>query len=643
MDLLNIAASEKLGLDDFTFAAQNSVLQAQYETVNGFIIPANTPYIVTGFGASYSTSTGYLTVNGSASVAGGPSAAGTAFLGYRDSTGQLRYGLVVAQNVDTQQSNLATLPVGTYTAYIRFNLVPGVPQNRAYYSTVNGGYEYAQLTNTRLLAVWELRVESIALGGEWIPVSTITITATTKTVTDARNLYFEGSATTSPAYAPAWGSPLSSNPAGGIADRNATRSNINGGALIQDLHTMIDALKQCIVDIKGPGLQAWYAPGIGGMNVGAAFITSTTVQGSPKDATIAVGDALFGLQGVSAVTGASYPSLFWNGSPAASSNVTALAYSRTLNTMQVVRGGVSGIVQPEISFGQYIGMGRAAVIAPLARIHIQQQSYDADLVMRLENGSTGEFACSMYAWGANPANSANPYDDAVWYLGDNAVGGASAVVNKYKFGLQNGFEFALVPLNGTASGTQVYKYNSRQNVHTFSVYALFNAGIYSNSFGGTAASFQTLQVTGASSLGAITATGANVFSGLSAFTAKSVTPGSAQDLTQRGAQNNIVAVLKATFGGSNWFESTSYNIASFTNNGSAGFAFTLNQPVDGGSCILIGAGTNANATGNPAAVAYTTTNDSSGNITGATIFTVAAGVNGAQGVSVCIVGKPPGY
>lgn len=274
MDLLNISGEESLDLPDITFGMNDVPTGLVNELTGGFLIGAGQGTIVSGFVPGSAGASGPV-------VVGQDGVRNVALLGYQTGKG-ITYGVLSVDGNNAKSYDVSTYAPGTYGIYVRFNRQPAEAQTRVFWSGIDNA-EYAKTTYTRLAATWEARIEVAQPAPEWLLIGQVTITSqgsgqgNSVSVADQRPLYFEGSF--SNGYAPTWGSD---------ADRSARQT-----ATIGTLRRMIDALKQSIVDIKGPGLQPWYSRFIGGMNIGPRFPTPIV----PTSERVAVGDGLFFMQG----------------------------------------------------------------------------------------------------------------------------------------------------------------------------------------------------------------------------------------------------------------------------------------------------------------------------------------------------------
>lgn len=444
----NVSGDQRVDLGDIQQIAVDTPLDMQTDLVHGFLIPTGTPSIVSGFRPSLSGGVISINVN-----ADGTPQEGSAFLGYRDAAGAVRYGVVRSHDNTVGSINVGSYVAGDYTVYIRFNLSPGVLQNRPFFSAANNGFEYSKVTPTQLVSSWEARAElnAIMLGPEWLPIATLTVTASTQTLTDTRRMYFEGNAATN--FAPFWGT--------GAADRLTSRSTP-----ISDLRTMIDALKQCLVDIKGPSIAPWYNPVVSGMNIGNRFVPAnypTTAVPNPTDGRIALGDASFYLQGPTATV--NKPILAFNGATGAA---LVMSYDRTTNAL--LFGSASADAFGVNGLTGYMGMGRYQN-APRHRLHIG--ALNGGNILQIE-GAFGQIASmGLYAYGDQ-----NP---AYMYFGGNA--GASTVTdppNYFRIGSTSGNLFELQ----SAGGASLFNYNLSSGVFNVNgTVAAAKAVITETSFG----------------------------------------------------------------------------------------------------------------------------------------------------------------
>lgn len=263
MDQLRVEDNERVDIQDFEFL-QETVETHQRQVFTDFACdPAKgQKWVLDGFAMSNPIGT-QLAV-----------AAGRAILAYRTGEG-VRYGVLVSESDAGLTVDLNTYPLGTYGIYVRFELVPAESQGRVFWNPA--GYEYGRAIHTRYAAQWSVRVELTSPGDEWLKIGEVV--RASMTITDQRDFFFEGAVSGS--YASGW-----STDGGGIAnDRNAARATHG----VHDLQTFTAAVRQCLTDIRGRGLRAWYARDIGGMNLG--------FDADPVEDRLALGDAAFYLDG----------------------------------------------------------------------------------------------------------------------------------------------------------------------------------------------------------------------------------------------------------------------------------------------------------------------------------------------------------
>lgn len=239
VDTLALSANERVDLTDLQYAAFGSQLGFHRLENAQLMTNGSSLWVLNGFTQS-ATGTS-LTVN-----------IGSAMLAYRVGV-QVQYGVVAAEGDAVKTLDLSSYPSGTYNAYIRFNYAAGAFASRIFWNSANSGTEYPKTVPTRQIAQWELRVEATSPGAEWLLIAQVVSNGTTLTVTDKRPMYFEGSV--DQGYANTWG-------AGN--DRSANRALYG----VRDFQTFTQAMRQCIEDIKGPGLRRWWASDIGGQNIG---------------------------------------------------------------------------------------------------------------------------------------------------------------------------------------------------------------------------------------------------------------------------------------------------------------------------------------------------------------------------------------
>ncbi|RYF09670.1 MAG: hypothetical protein EOO40_06505, partial [Deltaproteobacteria bacterium] len=266
MDLLNISANQRLDLADLSYGLVDSQIGLHKALTSQVLMdPSGTApaYILSGFGVTNPAGT-QITVT-----------RGVALLPYRTDT-QVLYGMVASDGPAAQTLDLSSRAPGTYTVYITFTYQPGVDDTRTLWSADNGGGEYASALPTRLVAGWQLVVETASPGSEWVAIATVTTPG--MKIADVRPFFFEGRPDQS--FAPQWGS---------AGDRASDRSL----SPITNLQTFVQAMQQCLIDIKGPGVANWYTPFIAGQVIG--------YQGTAAAGRTAWKDANFYAQGDASV------------------------------------------------------------------------------------------------------------------------------------------------------------------------------------------------------------------------------------------------------------------------------------------------------------------------------------------------------
>lgn len=293
-DLLRAESNERVDLTDYTFSNDTSIQDNVGQVPAEFLTdPDGTrTWIVDGFEATNAGS--QVTVT-----------RGRAILAQRRGS-QIVYGAVTTEGDDTKIIDVSTFAgPATYGVYVRFEYVDGEDESRVFWDATGAGTEFTQTIPTRRLANWSMRIEATSPGTEWTKVADVD--APGGTVTDTRDLYFEGDVTTS--YANVWGSGT---------DRDTDRQ-ANG---IKDLQTFTAAMRQCMEDIKGRGLRRWWEAEIGGMRIGFA--------GDPTEDRLELANNQFYLDG--AAGGGDTPTLNFDAND-------KLFFDRTGNTLELEVGG----------------------------------------------------------------------------------------------------------------------------------------------------------------------------------------------------------------------------------------------------------------------------------------------------------------
>lgn len=244
ISLLNLTAGERVDLADFAFASQDSLVGMGRSVAEGVLTAPDKQalWIVRGFELSNPSGQVLQVSNGSAVLA------------LRNGA-QIQQGVVTtdADGQSTQSIDLSGYAGATYNVYIRFVLTPGAYDTRTFYRASGGGAEYAQSVPTRLTGNWELQVATASPGAEWLQIGQVT--SPSMAIADMRPMYFEGRLDQSTASG--WGTGN---------DRSADRADHG----VTDLQTALSAVRQCLEDIKGPGLARWYTDHVAGQTIGYA-------------------------------------------------------------------------------------------------------------------------------------------------------------------------------------------------------------------------------------------------------------------------------------------------------------------------------------------------------------------------------------
>jgi len=263
VDLLRVESNERIDLDDFQYLANGVLTDAIRDQGRGFLCNpdgAVKTWILGGFGMANPVGK-QLTV-----------ARGRALLGYRVG-GITNFGMLTIDGDTSKTVDMTALTPGTYNVYVRFEYIDTTSTGRVFWDPAGAGEEFTQTVPTRLQANWSIRVETSSPGTEWTRIGTADNSGGSLALVDMRKFYFEGAADAT--YQSGW----SLDGGGGADDRNADRALFGA----HDLQTFTAATRQCLEDIKGRGLRAWYSRDIGGMNVG--------FDAAPVEDRVAIGDA----------------------------------------------------------------------------------------------------------------------------------------------------------------------------------------------------------------------------------------------------------------------------------------------------------------------------------------------------------------
>lgn len=272
VDILRVDPNERVDVEDFEFVSE-SIQDHERQLVGKFLCdPARTrKWVISGFDMSNPVGSQLQVTRGKAILA-------------QRLGGTVEYGVIATEGDATQTVDLSGYGAGTYGIYVRFERIPDESQSRIFWDPSGSGSEYSQTINTRYAAGWSLRVEASSPGDDWLYIGDVV--APGMSITKKREFFWEGNE-----YDAGSGSWLSgwSIDGGGVAnDRSATREDYG----ITDLQMFTAATRQCLEDLKGRGLRAWYARDIGGMNIG--------FDADPNEDRLAVGDANFYLENLAA-------------------------------------------------------------------------------------------------------------------------------------------------------------------------------------------------------------------------------------------------------------------------------------------------------------------------------------------------------
>lgn len=162
--------------------------------------------------------------------------------------GQVLSGVVAFEGDTEKVVDMTAYAVGQYAVWVRAEAVDSDFQNRIFWNP-NTQSEYTQSVATRRAANWGVRVEPVAVnpGAEWCKVAAVEVAAGVPplTVTDARQLYFEGD--TAASYAATISDDQTYRAWGGGNDRNADRAQYG----VKDLQTFTAAVRSQLASIIG--------------------------------------------------------------------------------------------------------------------------------------------------------------------------------------------------------------------------------------------------------------------------------------------------------------------------------------------------------------------------------------------------------
>lgn len=244
-DLTRFESNERVDIGDFNRVAINSSSDQINELIHNFLVnpDGDDRFILSGFSMSNPSGNQVRVEQGKAIL-------------HQRYNGEVVESVLSTSGDTYKIVDISTYPNNTYNIYIRFEHVLGDQQGRIFWDPSGTGSEYTQTIPTKYEANWSVRIEASSPGQEWFRIGTVVMPS--MSITDYRDMYFEGSVDST--YASGW----SSDGGGSANDRNTDRDTYG----IVDLRTFVAATKQCLEDIKGRGIRHWYDRSIGGLNIG---------------------------------------------------------------------------------------------------------------------------------------------------------------------------------------------------------------------------------------------------------------------------------------------------------------------------------------------------------------------------------------
>lgn len=235
-DLLRVDANERVDFGDFEYAIQMG-LEGHLRQVPDSILTkpgGQQLWVVSGFAISNPTAQ-QLRVD-----------KGVAYLARREGVDALP-GFVTTEGDPYRILDLSSYSqLDTHGIYIRFVYKQASTQGRLFWNATSEA-EYAQSIPTRFEAGWELVVERVNPGAEWLKIGEVVPNG--MVITDQRDFYFEGKI--SDAYAAdGWGSGT---------DRNVDRAQYG----ITDFQTFTEMFRTVIEEVRSTsGNRRWWEAGI---------------------------------------------------------------------------------------------------------------------------------------------------------------------------------------------------------------------------------------------------------------------------------------------------------------------------------------------------------------------------------------------
>ncbi len=176
---------------------------------------------------------------------------GRALAGRRDG-GTVHYGVLIAAGRESISIDLSShtqaVPHGIY---VRFAYAEGVVENRTFWDAINTT-EDIRATHTRYESEWQLVVQQVSPGDEWLKLGEVTIDASTITLIEKlRPFFFEGDEDSNTAASDFAGDEWGD----GANDRSALREQYG----VRDVATMFAAIRRQLRDIiDSTGSTRWY-------------------------------------------------------------------------------------------------------------------------------------------------------------------------------------------------------------------------------------------------------------------------------------------------------------------------------------------------------------------------------------------------
>lgn len=248
-DLLRIEPNQRIDVDDFR-ALANDLARANATQVADTFLLRNETAILSG-GAVTNPSGTLIEVTKPIGVLATRNGVST------------EYGQITTEGPDSITIDVAGFANGTYSVWVRFEFQDAENESRAFWNPTGAGSEFSQQVSTRKVASWSARVALTQPGAEWTELARLAIPGLT--ITDRRDLYFEGSA-------------ASNYSTSGALSRDPDRAQFGA----TNLKDALASLRAAIADVKGRGLASWYDATIAGMTIGYDDL--------PDDNTLRVGE-----------------------------------------------------------------------------------------------------------------------------------------------------------------------------------------------------------------------------------------------------------------------------------------------------------------------------------------------------------------